>query len=91
MTNLNTMGHSVFVKDILIITMSPWIIYDFDRSHVLIVSEKNIEHPDFQTFGASVNKINMCVFNKRETISDIPLKELKDIQNDLKMKNLILL
>jgi hypothetical protein len=56
---------------IVIITQSPWIISDIPRDQVLVIGKrKKIEYPDFETFGASVNKITMSILERRETFGD---------------------
>ena len=61
--------------EVLITSHSPFIVSDSKRENVLVFEkdEKNIvecHRPDFNTFGASVNKITMEVFEKIDTIGD---------------------
>lgn len=60
--------------EMLITTHSPFLISDSKLDKVLVF-EKNkatgsvsISHPDYNTLGASINKITMNTFGKRETI-----------------------
>ena len=59
----------------LITTHSPFLISDSTRDKVLVFNRDpndgkvQITHPEFNTLGASINKITMSeVFGKRETI-----------------------
>ena len=56
----------------LITTHSPFLISDTTPDRVLVFEKEDgkvqIEHPDYNTFGASVNKITLATFGKRETI-----------------------
>lgn len=61
-------------QEMLITTHSPFLISDSTPEKVLIFtkdeanSEVSISHPDYNTLGASINKITMNTFGKRETI-----------------------
>ena len=72
-------------KNLLVITRSPWIVSDFEEGSVLIVKDSKIETPYFQTFGASVNKITMSIFDRRETCSNKAIALLKNIQKRIKL------
>ena len=58
--------------EMLITTHSPFLISDTTPDRVLVFEKEDgkvqIEHPDYNTFGASVNKITLATFGKRETI-----------------------
>lgn len=61
-------------QEMLITTHSPFLISDSKPDKVLVF-EKNpdngkvtIKHPEYNTLGASINKITMNTFGKRETI-----------------------
>ncbi|WP_434608508.1 restriction system-associated AAA family ATPase [Pseudomonas sp. D2-30] len=61
-------------QEMLITTHSPFLISDSKPEKVLVF-EKNkntrtvsISHPEYNTLGASINKITMSTFGKRETI-----------------------
>ena len=61
--------------EVLITSHSPFIVSDSQPDNVIIFEkdEQNIvtcKRPDFNTFGASVNKITMGIFEKRETIGE---------------------
>ena len=58
----------------LITTHTPFLISDSKPEKVLVFAkdkssgEVSISHPDYNTLGASINKITMNTFGKRETI-----------------------
>ncbi|MNC56986.1 hypothetical protein D3C75_1066140 [compost metagenome] len=58
----------------LITTHSPFLISDSKPGKVLIFDKDSdtgtvsIAHPEYNTLGASINKITMTTFGKRETI-----------------------
>lgn len=58
--------------EMLITTHSPFLISDSTPDRVLefekVDGEVRITHPEYNTFGASINKITMSTFDKRETI-----------------------
>ncbi len=61
-------------QEMLITTHTPFLISD-SRSEKVLVFKKDpdtravsISHPDYNTLGASINKITMSTFGKRETI-----------------------
>ena len=61
-------------QEMLITTHSPFLISDSTPDKVLLFdrdsdgSTVQIRHPDYNTLGASINKITMSTFGKRETI-----------------------
>jgi nanoRNase/pAp phosphatase (c-di-AMP/oligoRNAs hydrolase) len=58
----------------LITTHTPFLISDSKSDKVLVFAKDkisgavSISHPDYNTLGASINKITMNTFGKRETI-----------------------
>jgi len=60
--------------EMLITTHSPFLISDSKPSRVLVFekndSRVNVSHPEYNTFGASINKITMATFEKTETIGE---------------------
>lgn len=58
--------------EVLITTHTPFLISDSKPDKVLVFSKENgqvtITKPDYNTLGASINKITMNTFKKRETI-----------------------
>lgn len=61
-------------QEMLITTHSPFLISDSTPDKVLLfdrdpdTGKVRITHPDYNTLGASINKITMSTFDKRETI-----------------------
>jgi restriction system-associated AAA family ATPase len=66
------MEEAVGSHEMLITTHSPFLISDSKRERVLVFSKDDgvvsISRPDYNTLGASTNKITMSTFGKRETI-----------------------
>lgn len=62
------------LPEFLISSHSPFIISDCQKENVLIFKKGNttnlveVNRPDFETFGSSVNKITMKIFGRLETI-----------------------
>lgn len=67
-------GKGDFAQEMLITTHTPFLISDSKPDKVLVFAKDkasglvSIRHPDYNTLGASINKITMNTFNKRETI-----------------------
>ncbi len=59
-------------QEMLVTTHTPFLISDSKPEKVLVFNKTNgnvsVSHPDYNTFGASINKITMNTFGKRETI-----------------------
>lgn len=61
-------------QEMLITTHTPFLISDSKPDKVLVFAKDkasgavSISHPDYNTLGASINKITMRTFGKRETI-----------------------
>ena len=59
-------------SEILITTHSPFLISDSKPNQVLVFSKKEekvkIKRPEYNTFGASINKITMETFKQKKTI-----------------------
>ena len=71
------------VPNLIVVTRSAFIISDFRREQVLIFEGDKVVHPEFETFGASVNKITMCLFGRRATVGDRALKVLESLSSRL--------
>lgn len=74
--------------EVLITSHSPFIISDTNESNVLIFSKDdngttNCVRPDFNTFGASVNKITSKVFETNSSIGDNSKNELESFKLQL--------
>ena len=67
-------GNGEFAQEMLITTHAPFLISDSKPEKVLVFAKDessgkvSISHPDYNTLGASINKITMSTFGKRETI-----------------------
>lgn len=59
-------------QEMLVTTHTPFLISDSKPEKVLVFQKNDgvvsVSHPDYNTFGASINKITMATFDKRETI-----------------------
>jgi restriction system-associated AAA family ATPase len=59
-------------QEMLITTHTPFLISDSKPEKVLVFQKNDgvvsVSHPDYNTLGASINKITMNTFDKRETI-----------------------
>jgi len=67
-------GNGEFGQEMLVTTHTPFLISDSKPEKVLVFAKckpsgkVSISHPDYNTLGASINKITMSTFGKRETI-----------------------
>lgn len=67
-------GAGEFTQEMLITTHTPFLISDSNQDKVLVFAKDkasgavSISHPNYNTLGASINKITMNTFGKRETI-----------------------
>ena len=74
--------------EVFITSHSPFIVSDSKPENVLIF-EKDTQNkveckrPDFNTFGASINKITIKVFEKSETIGDMAKAKLEEFKQRL--------
>lgn len=65
---------NIFSQEMLITTHTPFLISDSKPEKVLVFNKDkttrkvSIRQPDYNTLGASINKITMNTFGKRETI-----------------------
>lgn len=73
-------------REMLITTHTPFLISDSRPEKVLIFKKEDgqvsISHPDYNTLGASINKITMTTFGKRETIGG----QAEEILNELRLR-----
>ena len=74
--------------EVLISSHSPFIVSDTKEDNVLIFEKDenglvDCKKADFNTFGASVNKITMSVFGKKDTIGDVAKDKLQEYKNRL--------
>lgn len=67
-------GQVEFAQEMLITTHTPFLISDSKPDKVLVFAKDkasgkvSISHPPYNTLGASINKITMNTFGKRETV-----------------------
>lgn len=78
-------GTVEFAQEMLITTHTPYLISDSKPDKVLVFEKDkasgavSISHPDYNTLGASINKITMSpIFGKRETIGGYAQARLED-------------
>ena len=79
-------GSGAFAQEMLITTHTPFLISDSKPDKVLVFAKDktsgavSISHPDYNTLGASINKITMKTFGKRETIGGYAQLLLEDFR-----------
>jgi len=79
-------GDGDAAQEMLITTHTPFLISDSKPEKVLVFKkdevsgEVSISHPDYNTLGASINKITMSTFGKRETIGGHAQALLNDLR-----------
>lgn len=78
--SLEAAGNNNLMMDLLITSHSPFIVSDCKREKVFVFEGKTVTNPKINTFGTSVNIITEEVFKKKESISDLPIKEIADIK-----------
>ncbi|MFF7058188.1 restriction system-associated AAA family ATPase [Achromobacter spanius] len=77
---------SEYAQEMLITTHTPFLISDSKPDKVLVFAKNktsgavSISRPDYNTLGASINKITMHTFGKRETIGGYAQKILDDLR-----------
>lgn len=81
-------GNGDTAQEMLITTHTPFLISDCKPDRVLVFAKDktsgavSISHPDYNTLGASINKITYETFEKRETIGEIARQELESLLLD---------
>lgn len=72
-------------QEMLVTTHTPFLISDSKPEKVLVFSKENgvvsINSPEYNTLGASINKITMNTFDKRETIGGYALTKLEALRH----------
>lgn len=75
-------------REMLITTHTPFLISDSQPEKVLVFKKErnqvSISRPDYNTFGASINKITINTFGKRETIGGFAQAVLEDFRGRAK-------
>jgi len=86
MTLLDCIQYKPYVKSI--VTENPWLISCYDRENVRVWDkEYNWIRPNDQTYGASINKITMCILGIRQTIPSVAYDGGKAIEKLIKEFN----
>lgn len=79
--------------EMLITTHTPFLISDSRPEKVLVFNKADgvvsVSHPDYNTLGASINKITMSTFGKRETIGRRAQTILDEKAFKISIKNLV--
>jgi restriction system-associated AAA family ATPase len=77
--------------EMLVTTHTPFLISDSRPGKVLVFKKADgvvsVSHPDYNTLGASINKITMATFGKRETIGLRAQQMLADFKTRSKVDN----
>ena len=79
-------GQAENSQEMLITTHSPFLISDSKPGKVLVFDKDSdtgtvsIAHPEYNTLGASINKITMTTFGKRETIGGHAQSMLEEVR-----------
>ncbi|MGD9366042.1 MAG: restriction system-associated AAA family ATPase [Desulfobacteraceae bacterium] len=71
-------------REVLITTHTPFLISDSLPEQVLVIDKSDgvvkVTRPDYNTLGASINKITMKTFGKRETIGGFAQQKLEELK-----------
>jgi len=71
-------------REMLITTHTPFLISDSAPEQVLVFDKSDgivrVSRPDYNTLGASINKITMKTFGKRETIGGFAQQKMAALQ-----------
>lgn len=71
------------MREMLITTHSPYLLSDSDSKYVQVFRKgKKPFHPDFQTFGTSVNSIGIKVFDMPNTIGKVAQKRIQELKEE---------
>jgi restriction system-associated AAA family ATPase len=74
--------------EMLITTHTPFLISDSERNKVMVFKKDqdtgkvSVTNPDYNTLGASINKITMSTFDKGETIGGRAYTKLKNFEHE---------
>lgn len=83
-TRLNQSLNGSEGQEMLVTTHTPFLISDSRPEKVLVFKKENgevsVKRPDYNTLGASINKITMTTFEKRETIGGYAQAELEKLR-----------
>ena len=80
------------MREMLITTHSPFLISDSKSDYVYVFKKnamtgkvEDIVHPEFQTFGSSVNKIGIRIFEMPNTIGEYAQQRLEEFRTEFKL------
>jgi restriction system-associated AAA family ATPase len=74
--------------EMLITTHTPFLVSDSERDKVMVFKKDrdtgkvSVSNPDYNTLGASINKITMSTFEKGETIGGRAYTKLKNFEHE---------
>ncbi len=75
-------------QEMLVTTHTPFLISDSRPEKVLVFNKTDgvvsVSHPDYNTLGASINKITMATFGRHETIGGHAQSMLEDLRQRFK-------
>ncbi|MBC2712100.1 MAG: restriction system-associated AAA family ATPase [Desulfosarcina sp.] len=81
--NTNSLDSKV-QREMLITTHTPFLISDSMPEQVLVFDKSDgivrLDRPDYNTLGASINKITMKTFGKRETIGGFAQQKMEELK-----------
>jgi len=81
-------SHPKTIREMLITTHTPFLISDSEPENVMVFKKENqtvtVKRPDYNTLGASINKITMKTFDKKETIGGYAEKILNNLKERFK-------
>lgn len=76
------------MREMLITTHTPYLVSDSKQENVLLFHKRDktvhVNRPDFNTLGASINKITMIAFKQTETIGDYAMQEILNLRKRYK-------
>ena len=66
------------IRDMLVTTHSPFLISDSTSDYVLVFKKgEEVKRPPFQTFGTSINKIGIRIFEMPNTVGEYAQEKIK--------------
>lgn len=71
------------MREMLITTHSPYLLSDSDSQYVQVFKKGEAPfHPDFQTFGTSINSIGIKIFNMPNTVGKVAQKRIQELREE---------
>ncbi|WP_020587041.1 hypothetical protein [Desulfobacter curvatus] len=81
-------SHPKTIREMLITTHTPFLISDSEPEKVMVFKKGKqavtVKRPDYNTLGASINKITMKTFDKKETIGGYAQEILNTLKERFK-------